>query len=497
MKAIYTLIVFLFFSFYSQAQMVDSNTPSGALPTNTYLGSDWALDFSDEFEDATVNTAKWNIDNSTNSRNPRPAIGINRWFWRTRSVSLANGKLELNVEKTDWQTMVCGSINTNNKYETTYGYYEARIQIAETDHGTHTAFWLQGDNMVNGTPADDSGADGAEVDIFESAWLGDFTKAVVHIDGYGANKQASTKQYSTPGIHTGYHTYGFYWTKEYMRIYYDGVLKTTYKDPKYIPQVDEYLWLSDGASFGLGDEPDTDVFFVDRPIGDLTKAYVEYIRGWKSSKTNIAAGKTVTVSSERNGFPASNIVDGETVANESRWLTADAANGIGWAEIDLGGTYNVTGFRALSGFDGFNRPFQDYQFQYHNGTTWVDIVSINGETDAIVEQYFIGVTTDKVRLNITGNSEPFIRLYELEVYGESVLSVNDFNKKEMIIFPNPTTGEITFKDINQEVEANIMDVRGAVIKTQKTRYSIDLSSLPSGMYFVAIKGYKTEKVIKL
>lgn len=415
MKIYYIVAIVFLFTIQGQAQMVDTNTPSDALPTNTFLGSNWALDFSDEFEDATVNTMKWNIDNSPKSRSARKNIGINKWFWRKKNVNLANGKLELIVEKKDWQTMICGSINTKNKYETTYGYYEVKIKISEIERGTHTAFWLQGKNMHN---VDDSGADGAEIDVFESAWLGDFTKAVVHIDGYSKKyKQASTKRYTTPNIHKGYHTFGFYWTKEYMRIYYDGVLKTTYKEPKYIPQVDEYLWLSDGASFGLSKTSDANGFFVDRPIGVLTKAYVDYIRGWKSTKTNIARGKKVTVSSKKNTMVGANLVDGYTLNNDSRWITEVSAKGIGWAEIDLGGTYNVSGFRALSGMDGFNSPFQEYQFQFWNGTSWVDVVSVKEETDPIIEKYFNKVTTNKVRLNVTGNREPFIQLYELEVYG--------------------------------------------------------------------------------
>lgn len=495
MKTAFLTIAFLFLGFLSQAQLIDINTPPDALPTNTFLGTHWALDFSDEFEDANINTQRWNIQNSMKSRNPRPGIGVEKWYWRPANVSLENGNLVLEVIKHDSVTMHCGSVNSNNKYETTYGYYEAKIQIAQADRGTHTAFWLQGDGMFN---VDDSGADGAEIDVFESAWLGDFTKSVVHIDGYGNAHQASTKQYNTPKIHTGYHTYGFYWTKDYMRIYYDGALKVTYKNRKFIPQANEYLWLSDGASFGLGGELDTDVFFVDRPVGYLTEAKVEYIRGWKTTKTNIAGGKMVTVSSTRDDFVGANIVDGNTSDNESRWLTDAAANGIGWAEIDLGGSYNVTGFKALSGWNGYgnNYAFQDYQFQYWDGAAWVDAVNKTGETDAIVEQYFDGVLTNKVRLNISGNSEPFIRLYELEVYGESTLSIDDFSKKKMSVYPNPTNDEIILKNLDEAVNVSIVDLRGVAVQTQNTRNKIDLSMLPSGMYFIVIKGYKAEKIIK-
>lgn len=90
---------------------------------------------------------------------------------------------------------------------------------------------------------DGSGQDGAEIDVFESAWLGDFTKCVVHIDGYSAGKQANTKRYDTPNLHDGnYHNRGFHWEANKMDIYYDGILPAAYTDTKCIRQVDEYLW---------------------------------------------------------------------------------------------------------------------------------------------------------------------------------------------------------------------------------------------------------------
>ncbi|MCK4999189.1 MAG: hypothetical protein KAS23_06630, partial [Anaerohalosphaera sp.] len=75
----------------------------------------------------------------------------------------------------------------------------------------------------------------------------------------------------------GYHTYGIEWTHDYMRIYYDGVLKTQYTGSKWIPRVSEYIWLSDGASFG-------DVgTFASEPIGWLTDAKVDYVRVWQQN----------------------------------------------------------------------------------------------------------------------------------------------------------------------------------------------------------------------
>ena len=258
---------------------VDPQTAVNVKPQNDLIGSEWKLDFSDEFSDAMVNTTKWNIDNSPSSRAARPNIGINSWFWRPTNVSQENGNLVLKVYKSGTNSMTNGSINSRGKYETMYGYFEARIKIGDASKGTHTAFWLQGPNMGN---VDGTANDGAEIDIFESAWTGEYTKSVVHIDGYGNSHQANTVQYNTPGIHSGFHTWGFHWTENFMSIYYDGVKKVTYgsgSNYKWVVRALEYLWLSNGASFGLtGDQ-----YFLDFPIGYLTETHVDYIRVWKPS----------------------------------------------------------------------------------------------------------------------------------------------------------------------------------------------------------------------
>ncbi|OHX64449.1 glycoside hydrolase family 16 protein [Flammeovirga pacifica] len=235
------------------------------------LGDAWIEVWSDEFNGTTLDTSKWTKTVSTKSRAPRPELGIKSWFWVEDHVWLnGNGQLILKGSKASNDKMFCGSVDSKGKYETKYGYLEARIKIADTSKGNHTAFWLQGQEQGN---IDGTGNDGAEIDIFESAWTSDFTKAVVHIDGYAAAHKANTKKYDTPNIHEGYHIYGLLWEEDRMEIYYDGELKVSYEGI-WVPQVKEWLWLSIGASFGDGD-------FVNQPIGDLSIAEVDYVRVWE------------------------------------------------------------------------------------------------------------------------------------------------------------------------------------------------------------------------
>lgn len=255
----------------AQTNFIDPAT--GPVSPNLTLDASYKLEFSDEFNDNSLNQDKWTINVSSNSRAARPKLKIDDWWWVKENVEETDGNLKLKVVKHDHNTMYCGSVYSYNKYERRYGYYETSIKIADASKGTHTAFWLQGRYMGN---VDGSARDGAEIDVFESAWLGEYTKSVVHIDGYGSSHQANTKQYATPGIHSGYHTWGLHWTKDFMNIYYDGTFKVSYTGEKWVVQEDEFLWLSDGASFGYqGDH------FVNEPEGFLTEANVDYIRVWR------------------------------------------------------------------------------------------------------------------------------------------------------------------------------------------------------------------------
>jgi beta-glucanase (GH16 family) len=274
MKQIAILITFILVHISVSAQTyVDLNTIN-EVPLIA-IGQEYELDFSDEFDGTVLNINKWTKQDITKSRAPRIPISVDEWYWKKENVWLANGELVLHASKPAEGIMHCGSINANDKYERQYGYYETRIKIGAADKGSHAAFWFQGDNMYN---VDSTANDGAEIDVLESAWLGDYTKATIHIDGYATDHQNLTKKYDTPGLHDGnYHTYALWWTKDFLKIYYDGVLSVTYDDPKWLVHVPEYLWLSNGASFGISG----DQYFKNLPLGTLSHSYVDYVRVWR------------------------------------------------------------------------------------------------------------------------------------------------------------------------------------------------------------------------
>ena len=518
------LFVFLFFTLFSVnvfSQFVDEATPADAKPNNSALPGNWTLQFSDEFNGTEVNASKWNIDNSTQSRAARPNIGISDWRWKPENVSVADGNLILKVYKTGSNSMTNGSVQTYTKYHSQYGYYEARIKIGDASKGTHTAFWLQGPNQGN---VDGTANDGAEIDIFESAWTGEYTKSVVHIDGYGTYHQANTKQYSTPGIHSGFHTWGFYWTENVMEIYYDGVFKVRYSDPKWVVRSPEFLWLSNGASFGL----EGDQYFIDYPIGYLTETQVDYIRVWKGegnssandSLLNKENWSLIYTDSEDNygGNLATKAFDGNPYTFwHTEWKDNQPVHPHE-IQIDLGDTAAFSGFEYMPRQDNNpNGNINNYEFYASNNpVNWGDPLK-SGSFSTIGNAVYVALDdTVKYRyIRLVALSEinnlKFANMAEISLVGKYAKDITvgvNRTMKELsnTIYPNPFSEEInvSIDSENSYTGWRIYTMDGRIMKIgQVAEYAnlikINTQDLLAGMYLFELsnsEGREVELIVK-
>lgn len=516
MRYIILLISILLSASQSFAQFVDEATPSDVKPGLSVVPDSWELDFSDEFNGAEVNTAKWNIDNSTKSRAARPKIGITDWRWKPENVSVEGGNLILKVLKTGSNSMTNGSIQTYNKYHTKYGYFEARIKVGDASKGTHTAFWLQGPNMGN---VDGTANDGAEIDIFETAWTGDFTKSVVHIDGYGANHQANTKQFDTPGIHSGFHVWGFYWTPNAMEIYYDGAFKARYSNQKWVVHSPEFLWLSNGASFGV----EGDQYFLDYPIGYLTETQVDYIRVWKGEDSSSENDSILSKENWQLIYADSEDTFGSNLATHAFdgnpytfWHTQWKDNAPPHPheiQIDLGDTAIFSGFIYLPRQDNNpNGNIDDYQFYAtNNSEDWGNPIktgSFSTQGNAVHVVLDDTVKCRYIRLVALSelNGLKVSNLAELSLIGKYVGDIEvgikrSVKKLESIAYPNPFTDEINLS-INA-VEGishwRIVTMDGRILKQAQVghfvnKLQITTTDLPAGMYMLEVGAGKVNDV---
>jgi beta-glucanase (GH16 family) len=174
----------------------------------------------DDFGGAVLDTAKWTAYAGArrDARNDPAA------------VSVARGVLTLATWTEDGAHHT-GFVDTAGKFAATYGYFEARIRFASSP-GEWGAFWLQSPTM--GTPPDDVGVAGAEVDVVEHRAtdaegrdIADRYGINVHWDGYGASHQHAGGEGSPPAgaapLQGSWHTYAVLWTRDRYAFYLDGV----------------------------------------------------------------------------------------------------------------------------------------------------------------------------------------------------------------------------------------------------------------------------------
>lgn len=223
--------------------------------------SQWNLVWSDEFDGNSLDTAKWN-----NWYTNAPRRG---GYWDKNQIIVEDGCLKIRTEyrndvpgKAGWYS---GEIETKNKYEKQYGYFECRC-ICPGGIGLWAAFWTLGDGMF--APPTGSAANGCEIDMFESPnfsaktpWMRDGVNQATGYDGYDGviSKGVVLGKYAGKNIYTEFNTYGLEWNENEIIFYINGV-ETDRLTGVWVPQVEQYLLLSvevagQTQELGIGGQP--------------------------------------------------------------------------------------------------------------------------------------------------------------------------------------------------------------------------------------------------
>jgi len=224
-------------SFNPSSKPSSSPTPT---PTPVDELSGYSIVWKDEFNDTNLDTNKWKIDTSARHSATNSA----------RAIKVADGLLTITTF-TEAGKHYTGFLDSSNKYEPLYGFFEARIKFSSTP-GEWGAFWLQSNSM--GNPIGDPSKAGVEIDVMEHRQC---TKdgtdisgqmiSTIHWDGYGSNHKRSTSNmiYANPDKTTlagEWHVYGVLWTKDGYTFYLDG--KPFWSTKEAISNVKEHLRLT-------------------------------------------------------------------------------------------------------------------------------------------------------------------------------------------------------------------------------------------------------------
>jgi beta-glucanase (GH16 family) len=223
-------------------------------------GQTWKLVWQDEFEGTQLDANKWDI----------PEYKRRDGYWSRKAISLdGQGHLVMSVVK-DGDKFLDGCVRTKDKFQHSFGYYVARIQL-QKQQGHWSAFWLYDASVGK---VGDEGRDGTEIDIMEKPWLDDRINYALHWDGYGKAHKSKGTVVKVPGVMEGWHTFGLWWKSDEYVYYVDG--KETWRtNAGGVSQVPEYIKLSDEIGDWAGDIKKAalpDAFLVDYVrVYDLVK----------------------------------------------------------------------------------------------------------------------------------------------------------------------------------------------------------------------------------
>lgn len=174
----------------------------------------YGLTWSDEFNGSTIDTVKWNI---------RTGAGRDD-IYATNAVTVGGGVMTIKTY-TEGGVHYNGWIDTQNKFMSKKGYYEARINF-HTTPGMWSAFWLQSPGMHPYSGTKDPGINGTEIDIQEhranEGNVNDVHSAL-HWGGYGSD-HSSVSNHQGMGTAMGndqWHTFAVLWTDTSYTFYLD------------------------------------------------------------------------------------------------------------------------------------------------------------------------------------------------------------------------------------------------------------------------------------
>lgn len=174
-------------------------------------------------------------------------------YWDKEQVFTKDGNLVIRTAIKDGKYYT-GALDTDNKFERSYGYYETRVFLPKAC-GLWSAFWIMCDKM--GISSTDAKISGSEIDIFETPFYThtqtkvDIYQSAIHIGDYSGNDETyyttswlSLLSSNAKKIYDDWHVFALNWQENYYRFYLDDVLMWETDLDGNISNQDSFLFLS-------------------------------------------------------------------------------------------------------------------------------------------------------------------------------------------------------------------------------------------------------------
>jgi hypothetical protein len=188
-----------------------------------------------------------------------------------------------------------------------------------------------------------------------------------------------------------------------------------------------FIWTSNTASNRL------DAFIVHVPEAKLTGS----TGGALVNVAAAAAGATATASSSFSAaYRPEGVIDGDRRGvdwgSDGGWNDATAGTYPDWLQVDFNGTRTISQIDVFNVQDAFSAPVEptapmtftqyglrDFEAQYWNGSAWQTIPETVVSNNNLVWRRFTfsPITTQRIRIVITGTADAWSRIVEVEAWG--------------------------------------------------------------------------------
>ncbi len=174
----------------------------------------YALVWSDEFDEANIDTTKWGFDLGNLH------VNNEKEYYQTQNAAIAGGNLVITAKKESvgGQPYTSARMTTYGKFTQTYGRIEARIKLP-TGQGMWPAFWMLGANITSV-----SWPQCGELDIMETVNNTALNYGTMHWNVNGHVSYGNTTPVTTK---SDYHVYAIEWDANEIRWYVDDTLYQT------------------------------------------------------------------------------------------------------------------------------------------------------------------------------------------------------------------------------------------------------------------------------
>lgn len=252
-------------AFGAVATLTPTPSPTNPMPfgygTANGPSGTWNLKLNDNFDgplDTSVWSTGWHGSGITAPNQPQETA-----CYDPNQVVFDGGivRLKIDVRATNCngtRPYVSGAINTENKREYSYGFFEARIWLDASDSAVYNwpAWWLNGHSWPNT----------GEVDVMEG--LSGTARATWH----GPVNGGEGFELGNGGVMGGWHVFAAEWMPGYMKAFYDGKLLGTYSSSSNITSAPQYLILM--AQMSPQDR-------YGGPVKAPSEMDIDYVRVWQ------------------------------------------------------------------------------------------------------------------------------------------------------------------------------------------------------------------------